>query len=81
VVSLNPYQRGNRDGLRSFAFALEIRAEECRAQGEWWSERGTPVGDRTALLWHAKAAAFREASENALRMAEALPEDPEEPAP
>ena len=83
----SPYQRGNRDGLLSFAAWAREMAEVCRAEADRRTElqmrsldtriveqAGRLVG---TMLWQVDA--YKRAAQEAERMAEALPLDPEGP--
>ncbi len=69
------YQRGNRDGLLSFAAECDARAESEKQQAEKLRRHRT-LGERLATNRLYAAEAWHEAAALARRRAEALPEDP-----
>lgn len=82
---MTPYQRGNRDGLLSFAAWAREMAEVCRAEADRRTElQMRSLDDRiveqagrlvSTMLWQVDA--YKRAAQEAERMAEALPLDPE----
>jgi hypothetical protein len=85
-VSLNAYQRGNRDGLLSFANTLDAEAEvyaSSAADYEAKLEAGpfaNSVQHRNVLVQDLRLVyKIREIAKMARRAAEALPLDPENP--
>lgn len=74
---MTPYQRGNRDGLLSFAKACDTEAQAERDEVARW-ERSRHAHSARASENHAFARqALMHAAALARRMAEALPVDPE----
>lgn len=81
---MKSYQRGNRDGLISFADYLEDLAESYYTEAVRLDHliRKMPSAGEThrttlAVLQH-KSATARELAQKARRMSESLPHDPEE---
>ena len=77
---MTPYQRGNRDGLLSFAATCEARANDENDQGDHLAKHRT-MGERLSVNRYYAAAAWMDAARLARVAAEALPEDPEAPPP
>jgi hypothetical protein len=81
---MNTYQRGNRDGLLSFAIWLEERADEWQKEAKRLDtlikKAGSAIEQHKMTVTNAlfRAAAYREAATGARRQAESLPHDPEE---
>ena len=80
---MTPYQRGNRDGLLSFAVTLDELAEMWQAEAKkldmLLKKMTTPTEQHKMTVSNAlfRAAAYREAASRARRAAEALPYDPD----
>lgn len=86
-MKLTAYQRGNRDALINAAALLEHHVKAHEADAERWrlaSDRPRcHVGDQLASLRfmeiaHQRAGENRHARDLLLRLAEQMPEDPEE---
>ena len=82
---LTAYQRGNRDGLVSFAsWAIEmydLYRKEAESMEFKACENGSLVREnvRTSITSRRfSAECFKKASEQAIRMSESLPHDPQE---
>ena len=69
------YQRGNRDGLLSFAATCEARAHAEDEEGDHLAKHRT-MGERLSVNRYHAAAAWMDAARLARVAAEALPEDP-----
>lgn len=80
---MTPYQRGNRDGLLSFAVTLDEIAEMWQADAKRLDtnikKMPAPTEMQKMTVSNAlfRAAAYREAASRARRAAEALPYDPD----
>jgi len=75
---VTPYQRGNRDGLLSFADELDAMADDYRKRAD---KPAHPQANPYAVqrlrdtdLWRMQVA--KHAADRARRLSEALPEDP-----
>ncbi len=80
------YQRGNRDGLLSFANQLDQRAEVAQEEAERYEAQlnkgrfaTSPMHRGVVTRMHMTAHEIRTIAELARRAAEALPLDPEAP--
>ena len=82
---MNAYQRGNRDGLLSFAVTLDELAamwqEDAKKLDTNVKKLSAPTEIQKMTVSNAlfRAAAYREAASRARRAAESLPYDPEIP--
>lgn len=79
-----PYQRGNRDGLLNLAAEIERLAALCDESAEAFRARADRGCASAKMLYEhdiRAAEGYRKVAALARRRAEALPEDPEEPAP
>lgn len=74
---MTAYQRGNRDGLLSFAAKCDGQARQALEQAESWDAARHSQAPRLAELWHARAAVWLYVSDIARAAAESLPIDPE----
>lgn len=74
------YQRGNRDGLLSFAATCEARAHAEDERGDELKRRRT-MGERLSVNHYHAAAAWMDAARLARSAALALPDDPTPPQP
>ena len=82
---MTPYQRGNRDGLTGYvaqldALILSLEAEVARFRHAAHSPNAVRAraGERLLVSAATRLQEVRTCRDLALRMAEALPDDPEE---
>lgn len=84
---MNAYQRGNRDGLLAFAAWARSQADlhekevkRCApAMESWRNEVQRRAADQISQTARRNMWMYRSVAEDAERMAQALPMDPEEP--